>query len=393
MTGKMFKTFLVLVTGCLFLGCAAQKPVIQAQNLNPKLSDAQLVQKVDNFMVILDGTQSMSDPYKGYRTKSEFAKDLVYLMNDTIPDLKLMSGLRTFGDVSCWTEQKTALLYGLTSYSKTGLSEAVKKVRTAGSSPLELAIIWASQDLKPTSGDIAVIIFSDGEDMTNAPIIAAKAMKALYDDRVCIYTVLTGQSPKGQKLLEDVAREGGCGFFVTGDSIASSEGMADFVEKVFLKRKPPAAPAPAPVTVAPPPAAPAVAEEVKEAKIERQAGPAVEEAAPERITLKVLFDTNKAVVKSKYYSEIKKVADFMKKYPTVTAVIEGHTDNVGKVAANVKLSQRRADAIKKILVEKYKIGKSRLKAVGYGPKKPIASNKTAAGKQKNRRVEAVFGTR
>jgi len=387
MIGKMVKSFLIIVMGCLFIGCAAQQPVIKAQDLNPKLTDAQLVQKVDNFMVILDGTASMADPYKGYQTKSVFAKGLVNLMNETIPDLKLTAGLRTFGDISCWTEQKTALLYGLTSYSKSGLREAVEKVRTSGDSPLELAIVWASQDLKPTTGDIAVIIFSDGEDMTKAPITAARGMKALYGDRVCIYTVLTGRSPAGKKLLEDVAAEGGCGFFVTGDSIATSEGMADFVEKVFLKRKPVAA---APAVVAPPPPPPA--EEVKEAKIERQAGPAVEEAPPERITLRVLFDTNKADVKSKYYSEIKRVADFMIKYPAATAVIEGHTDSVGKVAANVKLSQRRADAIKKILVEKYKISKSRLKAVGYGPKKPIADNKTAAGRQKNRRVEAVFST-
>jgi OOP family OmpA-OmpF porin len=223
--------------------------------------------------------------------------------------------------------------------------------------------------------------------MTNAPILAARGMKALYGDRVCIYTVLTGSSPVGQKLLENVAQEGGCGFFVTGDSIASSEGMADFVEKVFLKRKTAAAVRPAPMPVAPPPAPP---EEVKEAKVERQAAA---EAAPERITLNVLFDTNKAVVKTKYYKEIQKVADFMTKYPAATAVIEGHTDSIGKAAANVKLSQRRADAIKKILVEKYKIKKSRLKAVGYGPKKPIADNKTAAGRQKNRRVEAVFETK
>jgi OOP family OmpA-OmpF porin len=393
MIWKTVKSILIIVISCLFfIGCAAQKPVIKAQDLNPKLADAQLVQKVDNFVVILDGTTSMADPYKGYQTKSVFAKSLVNLMNETIPDLKLTAGLRSFGNVSCWTEQKTALLYGLTSYSKSGLRESVQKVRTSGDSPLELAIVWASQDLKPTSGDIAVIIFSDGEDMTNAPIIAARGMKVLYGDRVCIYTVLTGRSPAGKKLLEGVAAEGGCGFFVEGDSIASSEGMADFVEKIFLKRKAVAAAAPAPIVAAPPPAPVVVAEEVKEAKVERQAGPAVEEAPPERITLKVLFDTNKAVVKPKYYSEIKRVAEFMTKYPAAKAVIEGHTDSVGKVAANVKLSQRRADAIKKILVDKYKISKSRLKAVGYGPKKPIADNKTAAGKQKNRRVEAVFST-
>ncbi len=80
----------------------------------------------------------------------------------------------------------------------------------------------------------------------------------------------------------------------------------------------------------------------------------------------------------------------MKKYPDTKATIEGHTDNVGKEAADMKLSQKRADAVVKSLIKDYKIDKSRLKAVGYGPKKPVASNATAAGKQQNRRVEAVL---
>jgi OOP family OmpA-OmpF porin len=386
MTGKMFKIVLFLIAACMVMGCAAQKPmtIASAQDLNSKLAGGQFIPKVDNFVVILDGTTSMADPYKG-ATKSAFAKGLASLMNQTIPDMNLTAGLRTFGDLSAWYDIRTARLYGMTQYTKAGLDKAINDVKTCGPSPLELAITGASEDLKGTSGSIAVIIFSDGEDMDNKPILAARGMKALYGERVCIYTVLTGSSPVGKKILEDVAQEGGCGFFVTGDSIASSEGMADFVEKVFFMRKTAAAaPAPAPV-IAPP----VIADEVKEFKVERQAGPAVE-AAPERITLNVQFDTNKAVVKTKYYSEIKKVADFMTKYPAATAVIEGHTDSIGKVAANVKLSQRRADAIKKILVQKYKIEESRLKAVGYGPKNPIADNKTTAGKQKNRRVEAVF---
>jgi OOP family OmpA-OmpF porin len=386
MTGKMFKIVLFFIAACMVMGCAAQKPmtIASAQDLNPKLAGGQFMPKVDNFIVILDGTTSMADPYKG-ATKSAFAKGLAILMNQTIPDMNLTAGLRTFGDLSAWHDIRTARLYGMTQYTKAGLDKAINDVKTCGSSPLELAITGASEDLKGTSGSIAVIIFSDGEDMDNKPILAARGMKALYGERVCIYTVLTGSSPVGKKLLENVAQEGGCGFFVTGDSIASSEGMADFVEKVFFMRKTAAAPAPAPV--APPPAPP---EEVKEAKVERQAAA---EAVPERITLNVLFDTNKAVVKTKYYKEIQKVTDFMEKYPAAAAVIEGHTDSVGKVAANVKLSQRRADAIKKILVEKYKIEESRIKAVGFGPKNPIADNKTAEGRQKNRRVEAVFEIR
>ncbi len=386
MTGRMFSILLFLAAACLVIGCAAQTAVTiaPAKDLNPKLAGGEFVPKADNFIVILDGSASMSDPYRE-TTKSAFAKGLASLMNQIIPEMKLTAGLRTFGDLSAWHDIRTARLYGMTQYTRAGLGKAVRDVKTCGPSPLELAIIEASEDLKGTSGGIAVILFSDGEDMDKEPILAARGMKALYEERVCIYTVLTGSSPVGRKLLENVAREGGCGFFVTGDSIASSEGMADFVEKVFFMRKTAAAPAPEPAA-----APPVVAEEVREFKVERQAAA---EAVPERITLNVLFDTGKAVVKTGYYKEIQKVVDFMTNHPTATAVIEGHTDSIGKAAANVKLSQRRADAIKKILVEKYKISKSRIKAVGYGPKNPIADNKTADGRQKNRRVEAVFEIR
>lgn len=108
------------------------------------------------------------------------------------------------------------------------------------------------------------------------------------------------------------------------------------------------------------------------------------------IALNVEFDTDKSVVKEKYRGEIKKVADFMKQYPNTTAVIEGHTDNVDTAEYNKKLSQARANSVRQYLVSNFGIKASRLSAVGYGLTKPIASNSTEEGRQKNRRVQAVI---
>jgi OOP family OmpA-OmpF porin len=108
------------------------------------------------------------------------------------------------------------------------------------------------------------------------------------------------------------------------------------------------------------------------------------------ITLDVEFDTDKAVVKDKYRNEIKKVADFMKTYPNTTAVIEGHTDNVDTAEYNQKLSDARANSVRQYLINNFGIKASRLTAVGYGLTKPIASNNTEEGRQKNRRVQAVI---
>ena len=117
-------------------------------------------------------------------------------------------------------------------------------------------------------------------------------------------------------------------------------------------------------------------------------------ALPEKvsITLKIEFETAKADIQSRYQSEVKKLADFMIKYPTTTVEIGGHTDNVGKEAMNVGLSKRRAEAVKKYLVEKFGIDASRITTAGYGLSRPVSDNSTASGRQQNRRIEAVIET-
>jgi len=107
------------------------------------------------------------------------------------------------------------------------------------------------------------------------------------------------------------------------------------------------------------------------------------------VRLNIEFDTAKWDIKPKYDDELKQVADFMKAHPEKKLVIQGHTDNVGTEASNIKLSQERADSVKAYLVDKFGIAGDRLHAVGYGPNKPIASNASEEGRQKNRRVEAV----
>jgi OOP family OmpA-OmpF porin len=122
-----------------------------------------------------------------------------------------------------------------------------------------------------------------------------------------------------------------------------------------------------------------------------QAASAMETAIVERgrVTLNVEFDTAKSTIRKSSNEEIAKLAAVLKKFTDLKILIEGHTDNVGSAKYNEKLSQQRADAIKKNLVEKYGIEASRLSTKGYGLTKPVASNATKEGRQKNRRVEAA----
>jgi len=148
------------------------------------------------------------------------------------------------------------------------------------------------------------------------------------------------------------------------------------------------APAPPPVAVAPP--APAPAPEPAPAPVPPP--PPAPAPIKEKVTmtLDVEFDTAKAIVKEKYYDDIKRVAGFMKEYPDATTVIEGHTDDVGNDASNKALSEKRANNVRQYIIDKFGIDGSRLTAEGYGEEKPVASNETAEGRQKNRRVEAVL---
>ena len=107
-----------------------------------------------------------------------------------------------------------------------------------------------------------------------------------------------------------------------------------------------------------------------------------------RMVLLVNFDNNKAIVKPEYFEEVKRMADFLAKYPHTSLVIEGHTSSQGSAAYNKKISQQRADAIVTILVEEFNVDSNRLSAVGYGEERLLDPANTAEAHAKNRRVEA-----
>ena len=356
---------------------AGQLALAGSQEITAKLNSGDFILNADNFMVIFDKSGSMGDWYAGQR-KVCYEKKLVGLFNATVPDAKLSAGLREFGENN-WNFDVTQLDYGVTTYNRDALGKVVAKLeRPFGNSPLDVALLAAGKDLAGSAGKSAIVVFSDGVDMKEAPMVkAATEVKKQYGDRLCIYTVQIGNDANGAKVLDKVAKASECGFAVNGDKVADDASMTAFVEKIFLAAAPPK-------PVAPPP--------VAEKKVEPQAAPKKELKEKVTISLNVQFDTDKAVVKPKYKDDIKKVADFMKEYPDTKATIEGNTDNTGSAAYNKKLSKKRADAVAAYLVKNFGIDKSRLSTVGYGFDKPVASNKTAKGRQQNRRVDAVIET-
>jgi len=103
----------------------------------------------------------------------------------------------------------------------------------------------------------------------------------------------------------------------------------------------------------------------------------------------VLFDTGSATLRPGGQRVVAWLADFLREYPERTLAIEGFTDSVGGDTFNQDLSERRAASVRVALIQSG-IDGSRIDVRGYGKAFPVASNDTAEGRQRNRRVEVVI---
>ena len=113
----------------------------------------------------------------------------------------------------------------------------------------------------------------------------------------------------------------------------------------------------------------------------------IEEIA--RFELQVNFDFDESVIRDEDVPEIEDLAEFLREYDGVMLQLEGHTDSVGTQHYNLDLSQRRADAVRDMLIEDFGISPGRITAQGFGEQIPVADNETEAGREANRRVVAV----
>jgi hypothetical protein len=103
----------------------------------------------------------------------------------------------------------------------------------------------------------------------------------------------------------------------------------------------------------------------------------------------IYFDFAKATLRSESQPVLQEIATAMKDHPDWRLVINGHTDNIGVAAENIELSQQRAQAVRKALVEKFMIDATRMSTDGFGASQPKESNDTERGRARNRRVELV----
>jgi OOP family OmpA-OmpF porin len=436
-------SLLVLMMAAL-VACATPQSLAP---FSPQKIDVEgYAQKVDNLLVILDASSSMEQLYNGFR-KYDLATGVVERLNQTLPNLDLTAGLRSFGHAADITKAPTLLASGMAPYSKPVLTDGLARVpKAGGTSPLGDALTAAGAELGRLDGKTALVVISDGADMGMAPLAAAERLVKTHGDTLCIQTVQVGDDSAGAALMEKIAALSDCGGFQNADAILTRDGMAAFVQKVFLGEKLdsdsdgvvdtadqcPDTPGGVKVDVRgcpldsdgdgvadhmdKCPATPAgVAVDDKGCPVDSDgdgvfdsndrcpgtpAGTLVDAkgcpkpkatksaqvtAAGTWVYEDIRFASGKAELTGSSTPVLQEIAAALKANPRLKVEIQGHTDNRGSLDLNERLSQQRADAVRDYLVDQG-IAPERLTAKGYGPHQPIVSNDTAEGRARNRRV-------
>lgn len=123
----------------------------------------------------------------------------------------------------------------------------------------------------------------------------------------------------------------------------------------------------------------------------RGVGPRQPQTPPAKtaVALNITFEFNSDTILPKYYPDLDKLGEVLAQYPQEAIEISGHTDNVGPDQYNYMLSQKRAEGIKRYLVQRFPVNAERLQAIGYGESLPRTTNDTPEGRSINRRVEVM----
>lgn len=378
------------IAGLLLAGCASHPVSInqpfQATDLNPLLAPGRYQQKTDIFFVINDSSSSMSEAYYGpgftadpAPAKFSVEKEILSRINQTIPDLKLTSSIRSFGFGPCTSWHATHLNLAPVAYSKTTFSSGMDALTcSSGGSPMASAVDGTAADLSATAGQIAVLILSDGHELESNPIAAVQALKQQYGDRLCVYSIWVGNKHEenGKLLLNQLSDIAGCGYRAQAEDVASSSGMAKFVQSVFLK--------------------PAVAD-CSSIDSDADGVNDCDDKCPNTLKgahvnqfgcwiVDIKFDNDKSTIKPRYFNELDNAAQVIMNNPGVSIEVQGHTSNTASTDYNQALSERRAHEVANYLKEKVG-GNAALSSQGYGLTQPIDTNETEEGRANNRRVE------
>lgn len=345
-TSMLFRVVLCCMVVALVVGCQTL-PCTKGLKVGPVVprENEQIVR--DQLIVLVDATGSLNSA-----RAFSFEKGLVQAFTGAMPDGKYESGINSFGGVPCnlWLKQPLA------PFNRDAMVKGAASLKMLGSTtPLDRALLSLKPQITGKGGNGALLVFSDGKVCRSEPVLeACKALKAAHGGKkLCIFTVHIGPSDCGKKLMHEMADINGCGKYYDGTSLNSAAGIEGLVRDIFFGPKEVPKPAPKP--------------------------------APWKLRI-ILFDNDSAVVAPSYDAELDEAAAIMKANPKIRVRAEGHTDSNASSEYNVKLSERRANAVKEALVKRG-VDAARIEAKCYGEEKPAVPNDTKDNRHKNRRVE------
>lgn len=409
-----FKIVLLIIAVFFLSSCALQeKQLTPMPDFSPPhFNISQYKSAVDNFYLVLDASSSMGEKFNS-NEKFTLATEFISRMNQSLPELGQTCGLRSFGHNRSVSKELTTLFYGINEYSTDLCSSALDKISVpGGTSPMGKALAAVQKDMAGLDGKTALIIVSDGKDIPGSAASETAKLVEIYGSSLCIYTVLVGDNAGGRELMRNLAHTGDCGFVSSAGDLLTGPAMADFVEKVFLSKK----------EAKKPVVRPAKKDSDKDGVYDEEDQcpdtpfgvnvdsrgcpldsdgdgvydykdkcPGTPRGAKVNdlgcwVLRTPLFGFDQYSIKSEWYSELNHVAAILEKNPSLNIVLEGHTDNVGTEKYNMNLSNKRARAVKKYLVNKG-ISAARIECEGFGFSRPAASNETENGRAQNRRVE------
>lgn len=379
----------------LFLTSCATKhattyPIFTPVEIGVDSENIRYKQKTHTVFTLLDTFSSVNAIYDSenfFDSKFTIQKQILNRVNKTIPqDLPLHSGMRSFGFGECVDDGYTRLLQDIMPHARYTFQHSIDKATCASGrfftgSPMGSAISDAHADLDKAKGNIALLIISDGYNISYRAKAEAESLKMKFADRLCIYSIWvdTKNKESGRKFLRDLSDISKCGESIAYTDVGTSKALGRFVEDMLFDKEN--------IIKAP--------EELFDTDNDgifdpEDVCPGTPQGAPVNVLgcwsiIGLEFDFDKSTIRPEYEHLLSESIRILKDNLELNIRVNGHTDNRGSKSYNLFLSDQRADAVKEYLINKG-ISKDRLTSIGVGEEEPIADNATVNGSQLNRRV-------
>ena len=324
-----------VVTGCQTLQPVHPMPVSE---IGPEAHERLVL---DQLYILADTSSSMKTPERFPEQKA-----FLQAFATAIPSGAYEVAAGNFGgpDAREWTELP------IHAFDRGALEHfADHLVLQGGTTDMHLWLRSWEPEVSVREGRAAVLILSDGRAPLVDTMLAVRDLAAAHQGRLCVFAIQFGDDPEGAWLLRELTRIAGCGTVWNYDAINSPEGMASVVRRIFFETQP------------------ELVDEVGEFN-------------------NILFDFDQSVVRPEYNELLDAISLFLQNNPGARVRLEGHTDSRGSQAYNQGLSERRAEAVRRALLERG-INAQRIETVGYSLNRPVRPNDTEANMALNRRVE------